>query len=803
MNINYLRSLVRNILKNRFYTALNLSGLALGFMSALLILVYLQDETGYDKHYKNHERIYRLESDIAVKGDHNLYATIPFPLGPALKAEMPEINRMTRIDPFPTTLFRFKEHEYYESGFYLADSGIFEVFSHQFIAGNPEKSLTEPNTLVITRKTAEKYFGDSNPVGEILVTGNEESYKVTGVIEDLPGNTHLKYDALISMSSFPEPYNNNKPSRFWKIGTYTYILLNSQASVNDIRDKFPEFYNKYMKALGDQFNLTFELMTTPLAETHFRQGLGAERPSGNKGYITIFSVVASFILVIAAINYMNMTTARSAGRAREVGIRKVLGADRGQLIRQFLGESLILSILALILAIALAILIMPEFNSFTGKSLNISPMVNPVIYVEIILITLAIGVVSGSYPAFYLSSFQPVVVLKGTISKTGKKSGTFRRILVVVQFFIAVFMIICTLVVSGQLNFLKTKDLGFSKNDLVVIEITDDNIGSKIEAFKEELLRNTDILSVSNSTGIPGVMNQIHTMRIDQSTGMEERGILWAQTDYDFLKTLQLQLIQGRDFDKNMGTDALETVIINETAAEEFGWASDPLGKKIHFGFKQDKTGGRMMKVIGVVKDFHFKSLHNAIEPLIFFIREKPGYYLMCRIHPEDFERTLSYIEQQWNNFGANQPFNYKVLGQAMDSMYGAEQKISILIRTASIISIFIALLGMLGLSSYIAGQKTKEVGIRKIHGAAVSNIIFLLSRDFARLILIAFVLAVPLAWWRLNIWLESTFVYFREPQWHVFLLSGVIAFLIGMATISFFIIRAASKNPVEAIKYE
>jgi putative ABC transport system permease protein len=796
---NYFISLFRTILKNKFYTTLNIAGLALGFATAILILLYIQDEIGYDRHYRNYERIFRLEADIAVKGDHNLYATIPFPIGPALKAEMPEINSMVRIDPFATTLFRYNDQEHYESNFCLTDSAIFDVFSHRFIYGNPNKSLTEPKTIVLSNKTAQKYFGENNPVGEIMTTGYGENFKVTGVIEDLPGNTHLKYDALISMATIPETYNNSKPSRFWKIGTYTYLLLNENASIDDIHKRFPAFYFKYMKTLGDQFNLTFILMITPLAETHFRQGLGAERPSGNRAYITIFSIVAAFILTIASINYMNMTTARSAGRAKEVGIRKVLGADKRMLIRQFIGESVIFSITALLIAIVLALILMPAFNSFTEKSLTI----NPLILIEIIAVSLVTGFVSGSYPAFFLSAFQPAAVLKGSVSKSGKKSGLLRRILVVIQFVIAIFMISGTLVVSGQLNYLTTKDLGFDRHNTLVMEVTDERIASKIPAFKDELLQNKDILSISNTTGIPGVMNLIHTMRIEQKTGMEERAILWAQTDYDYIKTLNLQLVSGRDFDKSMGTDATEAAIINETAAKNFGWGGEAIGKKIHFGFGQDKTGGRMMKVIGIVKDFHFKSLHNLIEPLVIFIQEKPAYYLICRFNENTPDGTLHFIEQKWSGFGAKQPFNYKLLGNSMDNMYKAENKISILINITTIITIFIALLGLLGLSSYIAEQKTKEVGIRKIHGASTGNILFLLTRDFNRLIVIAFITAVPVAWWRLSVWLESTFVYYLEPRWYSFLIAGAIAFIIGLGTISFYIIRIASKNPVEAIKYE
>jgi putative ABC transport system permease protein len=581
------------------------------------------------------------------------------------------------------------------------------------------------------------------------------------------------------------------------------LLINENATINDIYDKFPAFYDKYMKALGEQFHVGFTLMSTPLAETHFRQGLGSERPSGNRAYVLIFSLVALFILAIAAINYMNMATARSSNRAKEVGIRKVLGADKGQLIRQFISESVILSIIALFIAFVIVYFLMPDFNDFTGKMLSVDPLRNPAIYFEILGITLFIGLISGSYPAFYLSSFQPVTVLKGSVSKSGSKSGLLRRILVIIQFFIAIFMIIGTLIVSGQLNFLRNKDLGFNKENLVVIELQDADFRTRIQAFKDELLLNSDILAISNSTGIPGFINWIQTMRIEQKNGMEERAILLVQCDYDFATTLQLQFAQGRNFDKNMGTDALEAVIINQTAADNFGWGNNAIGKKIHFGFGQDGSGGRMMKVIGVVKDFHFKSLHNAIEPFIFFVQEQPAFFLSCRVQPGTLDGSLHFIELKWNGFGVKQPFNYKLMTDSMDQMYVAENKIAVLIRIATIITIFIALLGLLGLSSFIAEQKTKEVGIRKIHGATITNILLLLYKDFARLILIAFIIAVPIAWWRLSIWLESNFVYFQEPQWFTFILAGAVAFIIGLGTISFYIIKVASRNPVEAIKYE
>lgn len=800
---SYFKSLYRNFIKNKFYSVLNVLGLALGFTTAILILLYVRDELSYDKHHVNHSRIYRLESDIAVSGNHNLFATLPIPIAPVLKAEMPEIEQFVRIDQIGNISFRYKEAEHYEGSFFLADSTVFKVFTHRFIYGNPEHCLSEPNTIVLTRSVAYKYFGDSNPVGEVVVSGSSEKYKITGVIEDLPGNSHLKFDALISMASDQEIYNTTKPSRFWKVGTFTYILLSEGAGIQSILDRFPAFYDKYMKALGDQYNLTFNLMATPLAETHFRQGLSSERPTGNMGYVIIFTVVAIFILAIAAINYMNMATARSANRTKEVGIRKVIGADRGHLIRQFLGESVILSFIALLLAFCMVYLLLPDYNEFTGKSLTISILKNPAVYLQIFGIALIIGLISGSYPAFYLSSFQPVSVLKGSASKSGSKSGLLRRILVAVQFFIAIFMIIGTMIVSAQLNFLRSKDLGFNKQDLVFMEILDQEFLQKLPSFKEELLQNSDVLEVSNSTGIPGFMTWIQTMRIEQPTGMEERAIMLVQADYDYADMLQLQFVQGRNFDLNMGTDALEAVIINQTAADEFGWGNDALGKKIHFGFAQDGSGGRMMKVIGIVKDFHFKSLHNAIEPMVFFIQEKPSFILTCRVNPGTMDQTIRFIESKWNAFGVKRSFNYKLVSDSMDEMYIAESKISVLIRLAAVITIFLALLGLLGLSSFIAEQKTKEVGLRKVHGATITDILLLLYKDFAQLILIAFIIAVPVTWWRLNIWLESNFVYFQEPKWFTFLLAGALVFFFGLGTISFYIIKVASRNPVYAIKYE
>ena len=457
----------------------------------------------------------------------------------------------------------------------------------------------------------------------------------------------------------------------------------------------------------------------------------------------------------------------------------------------------------MIIAVLIVLLFLPSFNNLTDKTLSINFIHNPALFLEILFIGLVVGLLSGSYPAFYLSAFQPVFVLKGARNKYGKKGGLFRRILVVFQFFIAIFMIAGAFVVSGQIRFLKNKDLGFKKENLVVLEIQDSSFRERIQSFKDELLSNSDILSVTNSSGIPGRINWIQMMRIEQENKMEERAVLVTQTDYDFAKVFGLTFVKGRDFDKNMGTDALEAVIINQTAADEFGWSKDPIGKKIHFGFKPDGTGGRNLKVIGVVQDFHFKSLHNAIEPIIIILSEYHEYYLTCRLKDDHQKEAIDFIEQKWNEFGANRPFAYQYINNMMDEMYKSDERIGVIIRITTFLTIFIALLGLLGLSSFVAEQKTKEIGLRKIVGATTGNILLLLYREFALLILIAFILAVPIAWWRLDIWLETGFVYHIPLTLATFLLTGLLAFAIGLGTISFYIIRAASRNPVEAIKYE
>jgi putative ABC transport system permease protein len=805
---NYLLSLYRNITRNKFYSFLNIAGLSVGMASATFILLYVQDELSFDKYHVKHERIYRIEADFSVAGKHDQFAVTQIPMGPALKIEFPEVEEFCRFFHAGNPLFRAGEKEYYENSFYFADSTVFDIFTYEMIRGNAKTALTEPNSIVLTATIAQKYFGNSDPTGEMIQSGSGRNYKVTGVMKDQPSNSHLRFDALISGSTLArdsgtEDFNSLEPVRFWNVNAYTYILVKENATMQNIHDKFPPFYEKYMKPVGDQINAGFNLLSTPLAGTHFRKGLGGELPTGNKAYIYIFSSVALFLLLLAAINYMNMATARSANRAKEVGMRKVVGAYRRQLVRQFISESVIIALIAMFIAILLVTLFMPEFNTLSGKELSFSTRENPLIYLQILAIALVTGVISGSYPAFYLSSFKPVTVLKGTLSKGGKNAGLLRRSLVIIQFFIATLMIIVTIAVSSQIRFLKNKDLGFDKSNLLVMTIQDTTFRRKADVFKQELLQHPGILSATSSTGVPGETHWMQVLRVEKEDRMAEHVLTLAQTDHDYVDVFNLEIIRGRNFDRNMATDQQEAVIVNETAVRELGWGEDPIGKKIHYGWELDGTGGRMMKVTGVVKDFHFRSLHNKIEPIIYFLADNPAQFLTCRINPGMKAEAIETISSKWEEFQANRPFDYYFLDEHLDEMYQSEEKISMIILSAAIITIYIALLGLLGLSSFVTEQRTREIGIRKVAGASVLNILRLFYKEFIALILVAFLLAIPIAWWQLDIWLESNFVYYRKMHWSWFLQAGMISFVMGMATISYYITKTATSNPVNSIRSE
>ncbi|MFH1120519.1 MAG: ABC transporter permease [Bacteroidota bacterium] len=806
MMSNYIKSAMRNFSRNKFYSLLNILGFSVGLTATFFILLYINDELGFDKHFSNYDRIYRLEGDFTINNKHDRFAVSSSAIAPALKIEFPEIDKFCRFASNDNAVMKFREKEFYEKTIYFADSTAPEIFSLKYSEGIPEKSLNEPNTIVLSESSAKKYFGIESAYGKTLITGNGNSFKVTGVFKDLPDNTHLKFDMLMSMNTLVklfgrEQFNSLDPGAFWNVSMYSYILLKPNSSIKTIEEKFPVVYKKYMKELGDQINASFDLMTTRLDKIHHHSKLAADLPVGNMAYIYVFAAMAVFILLLAAINYMNLATARASVRAKEVGLRKVAGANRSQLALHFLSESVLLSAGALIISFALMQLLLPVFNDLSGKQLTFSIMTDPDILLGIISITLLTGLMSGSYPALILSAFQPAMVLKGKL-QSGSKGSWMRKVLVTLQLVISVMMITGTLAIYKQLNFLRNADLGFSKENIMVVDIQDTTFRKKVNEFKDELRMNPSILSSSMSLGVPGGQNSIQVMRVEKENKMQEYALNLIPCDFDFPDLLELAFVEGRTFDREMGTDKLEAVIINESTVKAMGWGKNAIGKKIHFGFELDGTGGRMLKVIGVVKDFNFTSLHNKVEPLIMFIPNFPSNTLTIRLKEGFTQTTIEFIRDKWNQFGANRPFDYYFLDKEYENKYQSESKLGTVFATFTGLSIFIALLGLLGLSSFIAMQRSKEIGIRKVLGSSIEGILLMLYRESAILVLIACVISIPVSHYFLNNWLEN-FAYHIEITWPTYLLAGLVSFFIAFLSISFHAIKAATSNPINSIKYE
>ena len=815
---NYFISAYRSIVKNKFYSILNILGPAIGITCAILILLYVKEEITFDKYNKNYRRIYRLESDFNISGKATLAALTPIPMAPTLKDEYPEIKEVARFAGFGVQdiLFQYKDLKFFEDKIYFTDSTVFKVFDYEFILGSPDNALNEPNTIVITESFASKYFGKENSMGEVLTTSNFGSCRVTGVIKDVPANSHLRFDCLLSMATIVElagvdRFNSRSAPSFWNISAFEYILLDENARVEDLLGKFPGFYDKYMSSLGKQINASFRLMATRIDKVHFGSKLEFDLPVGNFSYIIIFSLVGVFMLLIASLNYMNMATARSTNRSKEVGLRKVIGAGRGALIRQFISESMVLVILALIIALITTILILPSFNVLTDKVIKAGTLFEPVTFSLILVITLFVGLISGSYPAFYLSSFAPVEVLKSNVNPRQGK-GLLRKILVVFQFAISGALIIGTMIVSGQQRYIRNKDLGLNKENVMIIPIRDTAfINHKLQSFKDELLKLPDVRGVSSAILVPPLMASKVVFQIEKDSGMVELATSFSVVDHEFIDVMKMKILKGRNFDRSITSDLTKAFIVNEAAVKAYGWGDNAIGKRIRFGLNPN-TGiaQRDGVVIGVVKDFHFTSIHNPIEPFIFVVSSNPNTYFYVRISNEDVPSTIENVRKLQQDLGNTLPFNYFFFADKLDEMYTAENKLNTLFNIFSIMTIFIACLGLLGLTSYITEQRSKETSLRKIMGANIGQIIWLLNKDFLLLVLISNLISWPVAYYLMDRWLQG-FAYRMDFGLLPFVLATVIPFIvsllitmiIALITISLLSVRAAFANPINTLSRE
>jgi len=787
---NYLIFAFRNLKRHKIYSFINIFGLAVGMTCAILILLWIQDELSYDRFHKNANDIYRVvEKWQYSSGEMDYNRVTPGPLAPVLKADYPEIIHSTRFyGGYEKWQLTYDEKSYLSPGG-AADSDFFSIFTFPFVKGNPKTAFSKPHSMVITKDLAKKFFGQDDPLGETIRLENS-SFEVTGIIENIPRNSHLRFDFLIPceiFSSLEEDWSSNN--------CYTYVSLQKNCSHKELSEKIAGVIQKHSPTSIETLYLQ------PLNQIH----LYALEGGGLITYLYIFSVMAFFILLIACINFMNLSTARSAKRFKEVGIKKVVGSSRLQLIKQFLSESILLSFVAFAFAIVLVELLLPVINRMLGIQLKMH--YSSGLFLSLIGIAIITGIISGSYPAFFLSSFNPVAVLKGHLSLISfrqrgsrkdsggvSRSSAFRRILVVTQFSLSIIFIVCAMVVYSQLNFIKKKDLGFTKDHIVHLRMRGE-FKQKYETIKNELLKNSNILSVTATDRTPVMWsNSTDEVNWEGKRADEKIGMGVRMVDYDYLKTFQMEMAQGRFFSEEFPTDATEGFIVNEAAVEAMGMKS-PLEKRFSLW---DRHG----KIIGVIKDFHTESLHEQIEPFVLLIW--PDWYgrMSIRFKSDNVSSALGFLETKIKEFVPDYPFEYQFLDEEINNLYKTEQLTGKIIMYITLLAIFISCLGLFGLASFTAEQRTKEIGIRKVLGASVSGILVLLSREFTKWVAIASLIAWPIAYFSMNKWLQN-FAYRISIGWWTFMFAGALALVISIVTVSYQSIKAALANPVDSLRYE
>lgn len=797
---NYIIIAVRNLIRQKAYTIINVSGLAIGFAAFILIVLHVAHEFSFDRFHKNAENIYRVCINGRISGDVFNVAVCAPPTGEAMVRDMPGVMKSVRIHrESQSVLFATGEDKFYEDGMIFADSTFFDVFSFEMIEGNPETALDEPFNLVLTEEIAKKHFPDGDAFGKTMTANDKSVYRITGIVKDVPGNSHFTFSMIAPYSTYVK-ISGRRPNDDWgSLNVHTYVLLSNGTDPKNVESKFPELLKKNMGELTEVESIKFEPFLQPLTSIHLHSNLMAEiGPTSDISNVYAFLAIAVFIILIACINFMNLSTARSMKRAKEVGLRKVVGADRRQLISQFIGESLILSFIGLILGLILVELALPAFNRIFDYKQGLVLFTHGYEIVFLALLAIVAGILAGSYPAFYLSAFQPVKVLKGNFSNKAKKSSV-RNVLVVVQFSISVFLIISTGFIYSQMTFVRNKKLGFDKEQMMVIPMRGERLRENSSAIKNELKNLSCIAGISMSQFIPGRdMNGMGYI----PEGVDEKTpwiIFTNIVDYDYVKTMGMEIVKGRDFSKEFATDS-NAVIINETLLKKLGW-EEPLNKKIT-GFHFDSTF--TLHIIGVVRDFHFRSLHDAIEPCMMYIGSQNKSNLNIRIHKGNLTNNIDAIREKWEETESSFPFDYFLLDKDLDNLYRSESRTGEIFMAFTFIAVFIACLGLFGLASYNAEQRTREIGIRKALGSSVQQIALMMSRQFTLWIILANIIACPLAYYFIDHWLGN-FAYSIEvmQNWHIFLVSGLATLFLAILTVLYQAVKAAMTDPVYAIKYE
>lgn len=800
---NYLKIALRSLQKNPVYSMINIAGMALGLACCLLILLYVQDELSFDAFHQKADRIYRLTETHSSpdRGERHFPSTMG-PVGPALVANFPEINSAVRLRSrtgIGRIAVRRGENRFYEGDHLIAEAGFFQIFDFKLIRGSPETALHEAFSVVLTESTAQKYFGNENPIGQVLSTDRYD-LKVTGVVQDPPHDSHLAFSMLISFATLETNKGWKQYTESWESSNFiTYILAGKKLDVERFNAKLAAFVEKNRGAMPETLR---RLELQPLKDIHFGSAhleFDLNSRKAEKTYVYVFSLIALFIVLIACINYMNLATARAMKRAKEVGMRKVVGAQQRQLLGQFLGEALLLTTLALLLALVVVEIVLPYFNALADKKLSIDPATNAWLMTGLFLLMILVGLLSGSYPAFYLARLRPAAVFKGEI-KGGRHAAYLRQGLVITQFALSIIMMIATTVAYKQIEYVRTKHLGFNQEQLVVIDINSGNTRRNFQTIKNEIAKLPSITSVSVSSRVPGEWKNIDQILASPEGVADDQAhtMFFMCIDQSFLRTFEMNLVAGRNLSEEMGTDTA-AVIINEAAARAFGW-NDPLGKEIRVPANEYRA-----RVVGVVKDFHFQSLHEQIAPLVLGHWNNPVAnidYFIARVHTTDMAQTLVAMQNIHEQFDQVTPFEFNFLDERLNDFYQTDIRVGRIFGISALLTIAIACLGLLGLAAFTAEQRTKEIGVRKVLGASEAHIVFLLSKDFTRLVIIATLIASPFAYLALERWLQA-FAYRITMGWETFALAGAAALLIALLTVFYQAIRAALANPVESLRYE
>ncbi len=806
---NYFKIAWRNLLKNKGFSAINIFGLAIGIACCLLITLYVVDEMSYDRFHEKADRIYRLNCNVKYGGSEQSLSQTPDILPVILKSDYPQVENFVRFysaGPFlikrAGTLVNIREEN-----ILYADSTVFSVFTFPLLKGNPQTALAEPNSMVISESAAARHFAEMDPIGQVLTLDNKRAFTITAVMKDIPSNAHLRADFFISMKNLDYGWNDFLATNF-----YSYVLLKKGVDPKQFDNYFAQIGKKYVapqitKALGssleelEKSGSYYRFAMMPMLDVHLKSKQTKElRPGGNMQYVYIFSLIALFVLLIACINFMNLSTARSTQRAKEVGVRKVLGSLRIQLMTQFFAECVLLSLMAMLAALVFVMLLLPFFNSISGKDLQMNHLLSPSFVAFIAALPLLVGLIAGSYPAIFLSSFEPIKVLKGKVSQKG--GGVFlRNGLVVFQFASSIILIVGTVVIYNQINFIQQKNVGFNKNQVLIVNDAY-VLDKQARYFTDEVMKLKGVENGTLSGYLPTPSNRNDGAMFPAGEIDLKKGVAMARwdVDYNYIPTLGMQIIAGRNFSKDFGTDSTG-VIINEAAAKLFGY-TDPVNKTIQSLVDNKSNKTYQYNIVGVVKDFHFESLHNNIGALCLFLNQSRGNVSFRLDTKTDIAQTIKNIESKWKAIAPGEPFTYTFMDESFNNVYKAEQRVGKVTLAFAFLTILVACLGLFGLVTFIAEQRIKEIGIRKVLGASVLGIVQLLSTDFVKLVLVSLVIAIPISYYVMEKWLQD-FAYRIHISWWIFALAALFAILLALFTVSFQAIKAAVANPIKSLRTE